>query len=669
MLRNLSMSLAIVSLASICAVADARPIQASDMLRIADVSNAQISPDGKAVLFVVSRWDGHTASYTHELHIVDASGQADRRLLASPMDALSPRWSPDGKLIAFLAPGGHAGAPLQVYITPRDGKVRRLTAMPMGVQEIAWSPDSRDIAVVAADAPDQALLRAQGGRFDAGENGDTQHGAAMPSQLWIVPLSGAKPTELTTGPTSVSAANPYGTPAPQIAWSPDGGSLAVIRTPTANADDEYQAAVQLIDVKTHASKQLTPPLLMGGSLASSPAGHIAFLSPRDDTRVNEFEVHVVTVAGAAEAGWMQSVDREIAGLRWMPDGSLLAGGLDGAHASLWLQAPGGPATELQLGDAYPFCERQMCDVSVSGSGGIAFAGEGPDRPMDVYVMDTPGSAPRRITHYGDAIASLDLGHNEMLEWDGPDGFHENGIITYPPGFSRDKHYPLVVLLHGGISAATRRFNGGWPMPQLLAAQGYVVFEPNYRGSDNSGNAYQSAVFDDFVAGPSRDIMAGVKHVEGFGFIDTGREAVCGWSFGGLYTSWLTTQYHHWRAAVSGAAIDDFVEDYADAGSGSGMTKAYFFGGSPFAADHMKDYVAQSPITFAKDIATPTLIWGTTDDPVVPVVQSFAMYHALKDNGVPVRFVLYPSSSHGPGNAVQAVDLTELWIGWLDKYMK
>ena len=669
MLRTVIVSLVLALASSFCAVADARPIQPSDMLRMVDVSNAQISPDGKAVVFVISRWDGHIATYTHELHVVDVLGQADHPVLSRSMDALSPRWSPDGKTIAFLAPGSHAGTPLQIYTTRRDGKAHRLTGMTTDVQEIAWSPDSKSIAFVAADAPDRALVQSQGGRFDAGENGDTQHAAVMPSQLWLVPVSGSKPTELTSGPASVSATGAYGTPAPQIAWSPDGGSIAVIRTPTANADDEYQATVQLIDVKTHTSKRLTPPLLMGGSLVFSPAGHIAFLSPRDDTRVNEFEVHVVTTAGAAETGWMQSADREIAGLRWMPDGSLLAGGLDRAHAALWVQAPAGPATELQLGDAYPFCERQMCDVSVSASGSIAFAGEGSDRPMDVYVMDTPGSVPRRITHYGDAIASLDLGKNEMLEWDGPDGFHENGVITYPPGFSRDKQYPLVVLLHGGISAATRRFQGGWPMPQLLAARGYVVFEPNYRGSDNSGNAYQSAMFDDSVAGPSRDIMAGVKHVEGLGFIDASREAVCGWSYGGLYTSWLTAQSHNWRAAVAGAAIDDFVEDYADAGTGSGITKANFFGGSPYVGDHMKDYVAQSPITFAKDITTPTLIWSTTDDPVVPMVQSFAMYRALKANRVPVRVVVYTGSTHGPGDALQAADLTELWVSWLDKYMK
>jgi dipeptidyl aminopeptidase/acylaminoacyl peptidase len=667
MLRNVIAPLALALTSSVWVVADARPIQADDMFRTAVVSDAQISPDGNTVVFMVTRWDRHAASYTHELHVVDALGKADHRLLSRPMDALTPRWSPDGKRIAFLAPDGHPGSPLQIYITQLDGKVHRLTEMPTDVQEIAWSPDSGSIAFVAADPPDRALAQAQGGRFDAGESGYTAQEAAMPSQLWIVPVSGSKPIKLTSGPSSVMAADAFDIPAPRLSWSPDGSSIGIIRLPTANDNDEYKAAVELIDVKTHSSKAITPQLLLGGTLAFSPDGHIAYLSPRDNTRVNAFEVQVVTATDTTPTLWMQSVDREIAGLRWMSDGSMLAGGLDRTHVGLWLQAPNGQAAQLKLGDANPECERQRCDFSVSISGSIAFAGAEPDRPTDIYVMTTTSSTPRRITHYSDDIASLDFGGNEMVEWDGPDGFREEGVLTYPPGFSRDKQYPLVVLLHGSISAYTRRMYGSWPMPDLIAAHGYVVFAPNFRGSDDNGNAYQSAVFNDAVAGPTRDIMAGIKHVEGLGFIDTSREAVCGWSYGGLMTSWLTTQFHNWRAAVAGAAVNNMLEEYDDAAGGN--VKRFFFGGSPYVDDHMKDFVAQSPITYAKNITTPTLIWGTTGDSNVPVIQSFSMYHALKDNGVPVRFVLYPASTHGPRDVIQTIDLTELWIGWLDKYMK
>src|SRR5579859_870055 len=191
MLRKLVVLLVVALTSSVCAVAHARPIQTSDMFRMVDVSNAQISPDGKTVVFVIRRWDVDTASYTHELRVVDVLGRADHRLLSGSMDALSPRWSPDGKLIAFLAPESRPGTPLQIYITRHDGNAHRLTGIPTDVQEIAWSPDSKTIAFVAADLPDRVLVQSQGGRFDAGEDGDTAHAAAMPSQLWVVPVSGA----------------------------------------------------------------------------------------------------------------------------------------------------------------------------------------------------------------------------------------------------------------------------------------------------------------------------------------------------------------------------------------------------------------------------------------------------------------------------------------------
>ncbi len=333
--------------------------------------------------------------------------------------AVVSRWQVDS--VPRVWRPSRAGSAADLYGTARWQGARRLTLMPRDVREIAWSPDSKSIAFVAADAPDPALPQSQGGRFDA-ERG-WRYGACGSDAVAAVDCPHVRRgnrSSFTTGPSSVSAANAYDIPAPQLSWAPDGNNIGIIRKPTANANDAYKAAVELIDVKTHSSKVITPRLLLGGALAFSPDGHIAFLSPRDDTRVNEFEVHVVTPSGAAAASWMQSVDREIAGLRWMPDGSMLAGGLDHAHVAFWLQAPNGQAVQLKLGDANPNCERQRCDVSVSTSGGIAFAGEEPGRPTDVYVMSTTGSVPRRLTHYGDEIAALDSGGNDMVEWDGPD---------------------------------------------------------------------------------------------------------------------------------------------------------------------------------------------------------------------------------------------------------
>ena len=153
-----------------------------------------------------------------------------------------------------------------------------------------------------------------------------------------------------------------------------------------------------------------------------------------------------------------------------------------------------------------------------------------------------------------------LGKVEPIEWQGPDGWHEDGVLIYPPDFAPDKKYPLVLFIHGGPEwASTEAFNE-WG--QLIAAHGYVVFRPNYRGSDNLGNAYQMAIVNDTGDGPGRDIMAGLEAVERRGFVNTNRIAVSGWSYGGYMTVWLIGHYQVWKTAIAGAAVTDWLADYS-----------------------------------------------------------------------------------------------------------
>ena len=223
------------------------------------------------------------------------------------------------------------------------------------------------------------------------------------------------------------------------------------------------------------------------------------------------------------------------------------------------------------------------------------------------------------------------------------------------------------MIHGGPQAAsTTSFN---PLAQLMAVRGWVVFSPNYRGSDNRGNAYQRAIFNDAGAGPGRDVMAGLAHVKKRGFVDEGRIAVSGWSYGGYMTSWLIGHYPGWKAAVSGAAVNDLVESYAL--GDFNVVNRYGFPGfaSPYVGNSLKAYRDQSPIMSAAAIKTPTLILSDTGDARVPITQSYQMYHALKDNGVPVKFVAYPVPGHFPRDPVRAADVDKRWIEWLAEYLK
>jgi dipeptidyl aminopeptidase/acylaminoacyl peptidase len=221
-----------------------------------------------------------------------------------------------------------------------------------------------------------------------------------------------------------------------------------------------------------------------------------------------------------------------------------------------------------------------------------------------------------------------------------------------------------LLIHGGPQSASTL---GWSSQrQLFAAHGYLVFQPNYRGSTNLGDRYQAAIFNDAGIGPGQDVMAGVQAVRRLGIVDDSRIGVSGWSYGGYMTSWLIGHYHIWKAAMSGAALNDWLYDYNIAFYVH--TDAPYFKGSPWNQRDAKDWHEQSPIAYAGNIKTPTLIMGDIGDNNVPITNSFQMYHALKDNGVPVQFVAYPIAGHFPSDPVRSEDVVRRWLGWLDQHL-
>ena len=220
------------------------------------------------------------------------------------------------------------------------------------------------------------------------------------------------------------------------------------------------------------------------------------------------------------------------------------------------------------------------------------------------------------------------------------------------------------MVHGGPAASSVEVFSS--RTQLLANKGYFIFEPNYRGSDNMGSAYKKAIIKDAGAGPGRDVMAGLAKLKSSGMIDTARIGVTGWSYGGFMTVWLTGHYPGWKAAVSGAAVTDWVDQY-NLGDAN-VNRASAIGGSPWLGDNMKLYIDQSPITMANKIIAPTLILANTGDPRVPISQSYKLYHVLKDNGVTAKFIAWNIPAHNASDPVRQMEVSRLWIDWMDQYL-
>jgi dipeptidyl aminopeptidase/acylaminoacyl peptidase len=642
-----------------------RRIELADLEKIASLSDPQLSPDGKSVAVIVSRPNIAEDRFDSDLVLVDVATGAQRVLTFERKHVASPRWSPSGDRLAFLsdAPKG-----LQIWILPMGGgDARRVTNSATGVQQFAWRPDGKAFAYVASDEKPEKKDRAK--YEDAFEVGNLDYLAQerpTSSHVWTIADDGTHAKRLTSGGWSIPTAEPPGPVPSPLSWSPDGKWLAITKQETPIYGDSDRTIVEVVNAETGAERPLTKQTKFATTPEFSPDGtRIAYWFPRDGDPNNEVEIYVTPTEGGEPVDATRAIDRSLFRALWMPDGkSLLVGGHDGGRTALWLQPLNGAAHRLDLGEVSPSWSFWV-DMNVGRDGAIAFTGSEPLHPRELYYMPSADAKPRRLTSLNDAVVSnLDLGRVERITWTN-DGFNEDGIVVYPPDFQPDRKYPLVLLIHGGPQAASSLTFSA--LAQLMAARGWIVFQPNYRGSDNVGNAYERAIFNDSGAGPGRDVMAGIEELKKRGFVDDKRMAVSGWSYGGYMTSWLIGHYDVWKAAVSGAAVNNLVHEYAL--SDNNITAGYSLGGSPYDPKYAQAYMEQSPITYAKSIHTPTLILTDTGDTRVPATQSFEMYHALKDNGVEVSFVAYPVGGHFPGDPVRNADVDRRWIEWIAAHLK
>jgi dipeptidyl aminopeptidase/acylaminoacyl peptidase len=646
-------------------VASARILNLDDAKSVVGVSDAQISPDGTRILYVVSRGDYDTDATDATLMLRDLRAGTDRALTYDRAGLASPRWSPDGRFVAFLAKEGMGDdARAQVWVANMGGgDPTPITHAAQGVDGFAWRPDGAAIAYVTADAPaNAALAKEHRDAFVVGDQSYRDRSAPSSEHIWIVNADGSGNVRLTSGTWSVAT--------PMLSWSPDGAQIVFTKAENGYSGDADHSTIAVLDVATGAVRRLTSHDMFEGNGAFSPDGKFVAYTYRAAGDGSAQHDLFVAPFGRADGSDItdSGVGANVRGAMWMPDSSaLLVAGHEGTDAALWIVSAGGAAQRLALHGVQP-AEDPALDAGVASTGAIAFVGSEPHHPSELYYMASPQSAPRRLTSYNDAIAALDLGSVATVTWNGPDGYAEDGVLTSPPDRTCDsaRACPLVVLMHDGphdASIADFSF-----LNQALASRGYLVFNPNYRGSDNLGGTYWSAIVNDAGAGPGNDVMAGVAALEARGIVDASRIAASGWGYGGFMTAWLTGDSHMWKAAVAGAPLTDWMDQYVLSQSNV-LTRYQFAGATPFVKNGMTAYMAQSPVNYAWNSTTPTLILADTADVRVPITQSYKLYHALKDHGAVVRFFAYPVAGHFPSDPVRRLDIYTRWSAWLTEYLK
>jgi dipeptidyl aminopeptidase/acylaminoacyl peptidase len=544
------------------------------------------------------------------------------------------------------------------------GDAQRITDAKEGVQQFAWRPDGNAIAYAALDeTPEKKGLNKFNDLFEVGDSDFLEQAAPIPAHLWEVDADGKNAVRLTSGTWTLPVSFPPGPPSSPISWTPDGKSIVIVKQPDPHTGQGDFTSIQVLDVATKALRPLTKQLRLEAYPSVSPDGRsVAYLYPKSGDWLQNNEIFISPISGGEGHSISAGIDRCPYRAQWMPDGkSLILAGNDTTQVAYWRQPVDGPATRLDFGRVCP-AHGYWPQYSIAKDGTLAFLASEPDRPTELYLAH-PNEKARRLTDFNHEIDGRPVGEREVIEWKS-DRFKFNGVLTKPPKFDSSKKYPLVLMIHGGPNSASV-MNFGL-IPQVFAAKGFLVFEPNYRGSDNLGNEIYKAIQHDAGDGPGRDVMAGLAAVKKLPYVDSDNVAVTGWSYGGYMTAWLSGHYKGWKCAVAGAPVTDFVDSY-NLSDGS-VAWRMWFKGSPYVGDAIKEYRENSPITYAANVKTPTLIMCDVGDFRVPISQSYAYYHALKDNGTVVKFAAVPVDGHFPGDRARSKLVFGRWLDWVDGYL-
>jgi dipeptidyl aminopeptidase/acylaminoacyl peptidase len=650
-----------------------RAMLPQDITRIRFVSDAQMSPDGRRVAFVVTTLAEEQDQYLSQIWIVDTNGGEPRRFTAGSKRDTAPRWSPDGTRLAFVSDRDPNKKP-QVYVMPADGgEPTRLTELANGVSTPVWSPDGAYLACIArvggGQEPEREGERRQSRparvittlKYKA--NGEGFVYDRRP-HLCIVSVEGGESRQVTDG-DFVDA---------EPAWSPDGMDLAFVSA--RHADREYDNAtdIWLVSQGRGKARQLTDTAGPINFPAFSPDGrHIAYLGHRflNEAGRNK-RIYTIPVDGGEPTCLTAALDRTCApffasmGPRWSPDGQWLLFAVEDQGTIAIYRVPAGGSSE-------PACiiagERQVTSLSASGDGRwLAFTAMDAVAPTEVFMCQADGTGEKQLTDLNRAWKSeVGLTWPQRLRYEGG-GQQLDCWVMKPFGFEAGKRYPALLNIHGGPH--TQYGYNFFDEFQVYAGAGYVVIYINPRGSQGYGEAFTRAVIGDWGGGDFADVMAGVDAaLHTCDFIDPARLGVLGGSYGGFLTSWTVGHTTRFRAACSERAVNNAYTLFGTSDIGHSFSEAES-GDLPW--ENMAWYIDHSPLTYAKDITTPLLILHAENDLRCPIEQAEQLFVALKKLRREVLFVRFPDEDHEmsrSGRPRHRLERFRFILEWFGRYLQ
>ena len=637
-LRRTLTSLALLLALAASARAQLTPERALDRRGISDL---QLSADGSRLAFTVSEPPKGDARNS-DIWVLDLRTKEARRFATSPKEDRSPRWSPDGRRLAFLS---NREERTQIYVMPVDGgEAVALTKGKMAIASFNWSPDGRRISFLATEPKSEAEEKREKDKDDAHvvDRDDKR------TRLWVADSTSGEARRVTSAPWQVLEAH----------WAPDGSRLYVVATDKPGSDRwlDRLCTVSLADGAVHPLASPKGPIDL---LRVSPDGKwLAYLGTRVDGPTPH-DLIVQPVDGSAPRNLTgASIDLPIQAYAWRPNGSLLAEAETGFGSAFYEVTLGGKATRQKSSPGLP---AHPGDFAISASGALAFVGQKTTAAPEVWLA-SPGSKPQPVTALNAAWKDVPLIAPEIVKYRSFDGAEIEAALLRPAGLAAGTRAPLIVLVHGG---PTGRWSDAFnPWSQLLASRGYAVLMPNVRGSTGYGHKFIEVNRADWGGGDFKDVMAGVDHLIQAGIADPEKLGIGGWSYGGYMSAWAITQTDRFKAAVVGAGMSDLATEF-----GTEIDSAYdeWFYGLPW--ESREKFQAGSPMTFIQRAKTPALILQGENDVIDPVSQAQPLYRALKRLGVPSDFVLYPRAGHGLREEKQILDSWHRIVAWFDLYVR
>jgi dipeptidyl aminopeptidase/acylaminoacyl peptidase len=697
--RNLTI---IMFAAVICVsshAADKPKLTLDEFFNYVDYPAIRISPDGHAVVIEAEHADWDQSIFRKDLWLYRDNGQQEGTLtqLTRSGHDTNPQWSPDGRWIAFFSERKAAESKekdfaegndtAQLYlISPNGGEAFPVTEGEEEVHAFAWSPDSRTL-YFATRAPWTKAQKAaykkdwkDVSQYRAAERGDTIFSLAVADAISRHAVAGSKAKD-DAEDDKASDATPGSRALAGTAWkvqqlkvSPDGRKLAFVTTSISERQEKVEEfEIFSVDLTSASidrpARQLTHNQAVEDDINwSNDSKHIFFQvgigSVEGKYIDTQRRLYWVDADSGAVQRWASDFGGEVSRYTLKPNGGVFATGILGTEVQMYSQAQPSASCSRQTGWSGTYERLASADHSPR----IAFTYSSLEKPTEVYLAESVGhlEEAKPLTAFNKLFTQRDLPQGKPYRWTADDGTTVEGMLIYPPGKFEAKNLPTFVFIHGGPAAADgNHFEADWyQWDRLAASQGWLVFEPNYRGSSGYGDRFLMQIVPEIVSRPGKDILEGVDALVKDGIADPKHLAVGGYSYGGYMTNWLITQTIRFKAAVTGAGAVEHVANWGN--DDTTFDDAYFLGGLPWEAQQR--YHDEAAIFLINKVRTPTHIVAGANDIRVAVSQNYLLDHALHNLGVPSTLLIFPGEGHSLSkNPWHGKIKVREELKWLQKY--